>query len=621
MHELGVTVSPPPSVAGMGLEAASAVSTGPLEARVLVIATGGTICMKRGVNGYVPEANFINLLIPRPSFNDNSNPPPLPCHADPENPTAVTHIPSLRTPLSAYGKHVRFCVLEFDPLLDSSSINAKGWGEIARAIERNYQLFDAFIVLHGTDSLAYTASALGFMINSLGKAIILTGSQAPMTELQSDATDNLLGSLVIAGHFMIPEVCLYFNFKLFRGNRVTKCNAVAFNAFASPNHPPLATVGINITINWNMITRPSTLAPFAVSPYPPGTSHVACLRIFPGILPEMVEGVMRLKGLRGLVLETFGSGNAPEDERLLEVLRKGVEDGVVVVNVTQCMTGSVSPLYATGMALAKTGVVFGMDMTSEAALTKLSCLLADPTLTLTSIRSMMSKSLRGEITEMTLPTFAHPQEPPTPNHPSTLAPKQASLSALGYAIKSCSLPSVLLALQQSKADHPAQFLLNEFDYAGFTPMHIAATSPCPDILREFLKQGASVHLRTMQDGHTPLFLAAENGLVENVRCLREAGAHLHAEEVEVATLLRKRLEEGGSGGSGWVTPVGVVSEGGNNTNNGNSNNNNGGGEGNKPVLLGDVFVEASKKESEVERRVRRVKCWELAGAGAQLEVN
>lgn len=307
----------------------------------------------------------MSLLSPRPSFNDHSLPPPIPCYADPVHVEALTYLPSLRTPLSAYNRHVRFSVLEFDPLLDSSSINAKGWGEIARAIERNYQLFDAFVVLHGTDSLAYTASALGFIIGSLGKAIIFTGSQAPMTELQSDATDNLLGSLVIAGHFMIPEVCLYFNFKLFRGNRVTKSNAVAFNAFSSPNHPPLATVGINITVNWHLITRPSTITPFHISKYPPGTAHVACLRIFPGILPEMVEGVLKLEGLRGLVLETFGSGNAPEDGRLLEVLRQGVEDGIVIVNVTQCMTGSVSPLYAAGTALARTGVVFGMDMTTE----------------------------------------------------------------------------------------------------------------------------------------------------------------------------------------------------------------------------------------------------------------
>lgn len=566
---------------------ADAVTLGAPESRVLVIATGGTICMKRGVNGYVPERNFMNLLSPRPSFNDHSHPPPMPCYTDTED---LTYLPSLRTPLSTYNRHVRFSVLEFDPLLDSSSINAKGWGEIARSIERNYQLFDAFVVLHGTDSLAYTASALGFMIGSLGKAIIFTGSQAPMTELQSDATDNLLGSLIIAGHFMIPEVCLYFGFKLFRGNRVTKSDAVAFNAFRSPNHPPLATVGINITINWNLITRPSTLTPFHISKYPPGTAHVACLRIFPGILPEMIEGVLKLEGLRGLVLETFGSGNAPEDARLLEVLRQGVEDGIVIVNVTQCMTGSVCPLYAAGNALARTGVVFGMDMTTEAALTKLSCLLADPNLSVEETRSMMSRSLRGEITEQTLMSFAHPPQLQKIFHQQNLAPKQAALSALAYAIKKGDETGVREALKQAKAEGDG-WLLNEFDYAGFTPLHIAAISPSLTILREFLSQGASVHLRN-HDGHTPLYLAADAGKLDNVMLLRESGAHLHTEEIELATLLRGRLEAG----SGCVTPAeGEVG-------------------GNKATLSRPGSSGSGASGPIEERRRRKATCWELAGA-------
>ncbi|KAF8472072.1 asparaginase-domain-containing protein [Kalaharituber pfeilii] len=571
--------------------------------------------MKRGVNGYIPERNFINLLTPRPSFNDHSNPPPLPCHADPEDPTALTLIPSLRTPLSAYNRHVRFCVHEFNPLLDSSSINAKGWGQIARAIARNYQLFDAFVVLHGTDSLAYTASALGFMIGSLGKAIILTGSQVPMTELQNDATDNLLGSLIIAGHFMIPEVCLYFNFKLFRGNRATKTNAVGFNAFSSPNHPPLATVGINISINWNLITRPSTLTPFYISPYPPGTAHVACLRIFPGILPEMVEGVLKVKGLRGLVLETFGSGNAPEDGRLLEVLRQGVEDGIIVVNVTQCMTGNVSPLYATGSALARAGVVFGMDMTTEAALTKLSCLLSDPTLTNSQIREKMSKSLRGELTEQNITSFSHPPVAPTAFQPrgallpQPLEPKQAALSTLGYAIKKGDYSAVMDALKAAKAEGVG-WLLNEFDYAGYTPLHIAAISPSVDILREFLCEGASVHLRN-NDGHTPLYLAADAGMEENIKLLRNAGAHLHAEEVDVAGLRRRKLE---AGGSGWVTP----SEGEVLMTAGSM------GSGREVGAVMKRAVEGSRVSTPdswgvndavmEERRARKLRCWELAGA-------
>ena len=151
-------------------------------------------------------------------------------------------VQSLRTPLSTYSRRVRYSVLEFETLLDSSSIDSAGWDQIARVVDRNYQLYDGFVVLHGTDSLAYTSSALSFMLQNLGKPVVLTGSQAPMMMLQSDAQDNLLGALVVAGHFMIPEVCLFFNFKLFRGNRATKVAADDFNAFASPNMSPLATV-------------------------------------------------------------------------------------------------------------------------------------------------------------------------------------------------------------------------------------------------------------------------------------------------------------------------------------------------------------------------------------------
>ena len=158
-----------------------------------------------------------------------------------------------------------------------------------------------------------------------------------MTELHNDATDNLLGSLIIAGHYMIPEVCLFFNHRLYRGNRATKTNAHDFAAFSSPNHPPLAKVGISTAVNWAVVRRPSRISPFSIQT-DLGTSQVACLRIFPGLMPEMVRGVLKLSGLRGLILETFGAGNAPEDAELIEVLREGIERGIVIVNVTQCVS-------------------------------------------------------------------------------------------------------------------------------------------------------------------------------------------------------------------------------------------------------------------------------------------
>ncbi|CCX34481.1 asparaginase-domain-containing protein [Pyronema domesticum] len=503
------------------------------ESRVLVIMTGGTICMKRSENGYIPARGFLDsCLKPRPSFNDGSPTKQVPVAVEEGK---VEMVDTLRTPPSKYSRSIRYAGLEFDPLLDSSSINAKGWAKIAKAIERNYQLFDSFVILHGTDSLAYTSSALSFMISNLGKPVILTGSQAPMTELHSDAEGNLLGSLIIAGHYMIPEVCLFFNHKLFRGNRATKVNAHDFAAFASPNHPPLAKVGISTAVNWSMVHRPSKISPFSIQTSLE-TSHVACLRIFPGLMPEMVRGILRLPGLRGLILETFGAGNAPEDTELIEVLREGITRGIVIVNVTQCQVGTVSPLYASATALAKAGVVFGLDMTTEAALTKLSCLLADEKLTPVEISRQMSKSLRGELTETTDTYFSHPN--------AELPPMLSALSKLGYAIQDHNVQDIQVILKEAAG----QFLLNQFDYSGNTPLHLAAMGPNIDILRDFLGQGASVHIRN-REGHTPMFLAAEAGREEHVKLLKKSGAHLHAEEKEMAGVLKKRALEAGEGGA------------------------------------------------------------------------
>ncbi|KAK6521264.1 hypothetical protein TWF506_001489 [Arthrobotrys conoides] len=420
------------------------------ESRVLIIMTGGTICMRRSPNGYIPAEGFLDsCLAIRPSFNDNSPMKELVARTDTGEEMVLK---SLRTPLTSYHKKIRYCVLEFNPLLDSSSINAKGWKKIAFTIYNNYKEFDAFLVLHGTDSLAYTSSALSFMLQNLGKPVILTGSQTPMTELQNDATDNLLGSLLIAGHFMIPEVCLFFNHELYRGNRATKVNATAFAAFQSPNFPPLATVGINTTARWDLITRPNVIEKFRVEENL--DAQVACLRVFPGILPEMVEGVLNLKNLKGLVLETFGAGNLPEDERLLQVLGEACRRGIIIVNVTQCLTGTVSPLYAPGTALGRAGVVFGHDLTSEAALTKLIWLLGK-NLTDTQIRFQMSHSLRGELTEQSQTLFEHPG----------LTPKMESVSRLGYAIRDGDLDEIERVLVAQEG-----WLLNEVDYAGRTPL-------------------------------------------------------------------------------------------------------------------------------------------------------
>lgn len=421
---------------------------------------------------------------------------------------------------------VRYVVLEFEELLDSSSIDSKGWMQIAETIYRNYTLFDGFVVLHGTDSLAYTSSALSFMLQNLGKPVILTGSQTPVADRRTDAVTNLLDSIDLAGHFMIPEVCLCFNSRLYRGNRTTKVSASAFDAFASPNLPPLANItAMDTDVAWDLVYRPTALRPFSIQT-DLDLHHVACLRIFPGIKPEMVEGVLRTGGLRGLVLETFGAGNAPggADNALTRVIEQAVQRGIVIINVTQCLTGGVSPVYAAGMVLGKAGVVAGADMTTEAALTKLSYLLALPDATPECVTREMSVSLRGEMTENARTIFSHPT--------SNLTSQVTNLTAISYAVTAGDFERTKDLLRGEP-----HWLLNKSDYSGNTPMHLAATGPNLDILRFFLSQGGSVHIRNFTgSGRTPLFLAANAGFVGHVALLRQAGAHLHSEECEIAAL-------------------------------------------------------------------------------------
>jgi lysophospholipase len=433
---------------------------------------------------------------------------------------------SLRTPPSSYSQHIRYGALEFSPLLDSSSISSAGWTQIATAVKANYHLFDGFVVLHGTDSLAYSASALSFMMEDLGKPVILTGSQASIFALQSDAVDNLLGSLIIAGTFVIPEVCLFFHHILYRGNRTTKVSASSFEAFASPNCEPLAKVtGVGVDVNWALIQRPTKIAQFQVTSCL-DTAHVACVRIFPGIKPEMVDFVLRVPNLRGLILETFGMGNAPEgvDGSLTKAIRSAVERGIIVVNISQCTNGFVSPLYAPGYALGQAGVVFGLDLTSEAALTKLSYLLA-LNLEPAEVATRMASSLRGELTELVKPVFTHPAGS-LDSTLSQLSVAEVAFTLLGYAIAKGDLKTVTELVEGDKVNHQ---LLQRSDYSGNTVLHLAAVGPSEEVLKELLLRGASVHTRNLSK-NTPLFLAIMNGRDNFVELLKKAGGQLWVEE-------------------------------------------------------------------------------------------
>ncbi|MDR1500285.1 MAG: type I asparaginase [Tannerellaceae bacterium] len=267
---------------------------------------------------------------------------------------------------------------EFMPPVDSADMGGDEVRLIASVIERNYNDYDGFVVLHGTDTMAYTASTLSFMLEGLGKAVVFTGSQLPIGKLRTDGRENLITAIEIAAAFeggraMAPEVTILFDNVLYRGNRTSKVNTDNFRAFQSPNFPPLATAGVTISYNTAAIRRPAEGDIFKVDASLDG--HIVVLRLFPGIPRDMVGGILGLTGYKGVVMETYGSGNAPSSEDFIGPLRAAVERGVVIVNVTQCLTGSVAmERYETGRKLLEIGVLSGYDMTTECAVAKMMCL-------------------------------------------------------------------------------------------------------------------------------------------------------------------------------------------------------------------------------------------------------
>lgn len=292
-------------------------------------------------------------------------------------------------------------VCELDQPIDSSSITPSDWVSIARLIKDGYETYDGFVVLHGTDTMSFSASALSFMLRGLKKPVVFTGSQLPIGRLRTDGKENLLTAIEIAaakredGSPRVPEVTILFQDYLMRGNRTSKVSADKFRAFKSHNYPHLAFTGIDIRYNDPIIHHDEA---DSLEVYLDLDPNVAVLKIFPGITEALVRSVLATAGLKGIVLETFGSGNAPQYDWFVDALAEAVKRGVIVVNVTQCSTGSVAMLrYETGRQLERVGLVSGYDMTTEAAVTKLMCLLGQG-LDTTTIRTLIQTPLRGEMT-------------------------------------------------------------------------------------------------------------------------------------------------------------------------------------------------------------------------------
>jgi len=288
----------------------------------------------------------------------------------------------------------------FSPLIDSSNMNPEFWVKLATLIEENYERYDGFVVLHGTDTMAYSASALSFMLENLNKPVIFTGSQLPMGVIRTDGRENFITSIEIAAAMkddlsVVPEVAIYFEDQLLRGNRTTKFNAENFDAFFSGNYPVLANVGVHIKYNYNNI-RKSNFKKLKV--HKNLDNNIGILKLFPGINKATVKSIVNTMGMKAILLETFGSGNAPTDKWFLDILEQAIKNELIILNVTQCKSGSVEiGKYETSVDLGRIGVIGGNDITTESAITKLMYLFGEG-YSNNKIRQLLEKSLRGEMT-------------------------------------------------------------------------------------------------------------------------------------------------------------------------------------------------------------------------------
>ncbi|XP_072486173.1 60 kDa lysophospholipase isoform X3 [Notamacropus eugenii] len=410
---------------------------------------------------------------------------------------------------------------------------------------RYYEQYFGFVIIHGTDTMAFASSMLSFILRNLQKTVIFTGAQVPIHTLWNDGRENLLGGLLMAGQYVIPEVCLFFQNQLYRGNRVTKVDSQRFAAFCSPNLPPLATVGADITVNQELILKASMNKQLVV--HSNMERNVGVLRFYPGITAAMVRAFLQ-PPMKGVVMETFGTGNGPTNSDLLWELKKATERGMVIVNCTHCLQGSVTSDYAAGMALSGIGTISGSDMTSEAALAKLSYVLGRDDLSLENRKKLLTKNLRGEMTPL-------PKDVQVSLRDSKFVQLIANLLYLNCsqdldAVRDSLTPTLACAAARMGDVEALEAIielggdLSDSDFDGRTPLHMAARGGHMGAVQCLLRNGAKVNSWD-SDRSSPLLMAVKGRHRDVIRLLRDAGAHLSPQELQGAGTELCRLAASG----------------------------------------------------------------------------